>query len=464
MPRRRSARLARAALALALLAPLLLALGGPLAAAPKPERRGGAGPKPIPGRYLVVLADEDGKAAIGERRGNGRGREQVRARALTVGRAHDARVDQVYSALFAGFAAEVSARELADLARDPAVAAVVPDFAVRGAAQTLPWGVDYVQADQNPLAKIDGRGGDGERVAVSVAVLDTGIDFDHPDLNVVGGYNCTSDEWTAWQDDHGHGTHVAGTIAAKDNGIGVVGVAPGASLWAVKVLDANKNGTGGEILCGLDWVARNQGLIDVVNASFTGEGKPNLDLNGLTDPRGCGVYVGFAGGDGGPVNMDPYHYGFCAVARLGIPVAVAAGNDGQNARNFVPAAYNEVMTVSNMDVWRGSIGKRSPRLYTADKGGSNFGADVDVAAPGVRIRSTLRGGGYGEMTGTSMAAPHVAGAMALYLAARDPNRDAGGTLLVMQAIKDAARKVKLLNDPDGRNEGILYVARIGAVT
>jgi subtilisin family serine protease len=194
-------------------------------------------------------------------------------------------------------------------------------------------------------------------------------------------------------------------------------------------------------------------VIDVVNASFRRFGSPIIDGNGLVEGS-CRAYI---------LPLDFYHYFWCQVALIGIPVVVAAGNDAVDAKNVVPAAFNEVMTVSNMTWSFTRTGRRQIRYELWRT--SNFGADVDIAAPGVNIRSTLptrtpgtlgkRGQPYGGKTGTSMAAPHVAGAAALYIAAHGRNDSA---LLVYNAIKSRATLVPLRGDRDGITEGFLNVA------
>ena len=121
--------------------------------------------------------------------------------------------------------------------------------------EIMPTGIQRVFAPDNPALDIDGA--DDARVDVDVAVIDTGIQLDHPDLNVVGGTNCVTFFATCgsgWSDGNGHGTHVAGTIGALDNGVGVVGIAPGARLWSVRVLGNNGTGTTSQIVAGIDWV------------------------------------------------------------------------------------------------------------------------------------------------------------------------------------------------------------------
>src|SRR5829696_8740750 len=339
----------------------------------------------------------------------------------------DVTVSQVYEHVFDGFAAVIPEDQVESVRNDPRVQAVVPDEEVHAVAQILPTGINRIDTDQNPTAKINGR---DERVDVDVAVLDTGIG-PHPDLNVAGGISCVAGN-TSYEDDNDHGTHVAGTIGALDNGFGVVGVAPGARLWAVKVLDSNKHGWWSDVICGLNWVVANSGKIDVVNMS-----------------------LGWYGADG-PCAETPLHDAICRVVDAGVPVVVAAGNDSMDAAGFVPAAYDEVITVSALadsDGHPGGGGRattRGPDDSLADF--SNFGADVDIAAPGVDILSTIRGG-YARGYGTSMASPHVAGAAALFLA-KHPGATPVEVKIYLRRNREA---VALPRDPDGINEGVLDV-------
>ena len=303
----------------------------------------------------------------------------------------DVTITQVYDNVLDGFAATIPPDQLDEVRNDPRVQAVVPDQEVRLDGQTLPTGINRVEADQNPTSKIDGR---DDGIDVDVAVLDTGIAA-HPDLNVVGGISCVAGE-SGYADGHGHGTHVAGTIGALDNDTGVVGAAPGARLWAVKVINAEGRGLFSEVICGLDWVTANRGTIEVVNMS----------LGGVGSDSSCSA------------NNDPLHNAICRVVNAGIPVVVSAGNDSKNAAEQIPAAYDEVITVSALadsDGLPGGLGaamRAGPDDSRANF--SNFGADVDIAAPGASILSTIPGG-YGYLSGTSMASPLVAGAAALYL-------------------------------------------------
>jgi subtilisin family serine protease len=242
-----------------------------------------------------------------------------------------------------------------------------------GPLQPVPWGVTRVDA---PDAWASTRG-----AGVSVAILDTGIALDHPDLagQVVGGIN-TIVSGASYADDHGHGTHVAGTIAAVDNSIGVVGVAPQVSLLAVKVLNASGIGYLSDIIEGLQWCVANKGAynIRVVNMSL---------------------------GGGGAIS---YQEAIRATTNAGILIVAAAGNDGPPVAGGstvkYPAAYPEAVAVSATD-------SQNVIAYF-----SSYGPEVDVAAPGVSIPSTYLNDAYTNMSGTSMATPHVAGVAALVAA------------------------------------------------
>jgi subtilisin family serine protease len=237
-------------------------------------------------------------------------------------------------------------------------------------------------------------------VDVDVAVIDTGIDLDHPDLNVAGGKNCTTS--SGFDDANGHGTHVAGTIGALDNDVGVVGVAPGARVWPVRVLDRRGSGSWSWVICGIDWVTQNKESIEVANMSLGGSG---------SEPSASGCVTGNA-----------LHDAICRSVAQGVTYTVAAGNESTNAATRVPASFDEVITVSALADFNGLPGGGAGATCRADVDDtfadfSNYGADVDLIAPGVCINSTWRGGGYNTISGTSMAAPHAAGAAALYKAA-----------------------------------------------
>jgi subtilisin family serine protease len=310
-----------------------------------------------------------------------------------------ARVLHRYSAVIVGFAVELPAQAAQALSSDPRVLNVMPDPVVQASAQTTPPGIERIGTLVNPDAKINGV---DERVNVNVAVIDTGSG-PHPDLNVVGGVDCTGSG--TYNDQNGHGTHVAGTIGAIDNTVGVVGVAPGARIWSVKVLGANGSGTGSAILCGIDWITKNLSTTNIKIA--------NMSLGGLAsvaDDGNCGRTL-----------RDSIHQAICNSVSAGVTYTVAAGNDGQDAAAYFPAMYDEVITVSALVDTDGKAGGLGPGTSVGADDAlasfSNFGADVDVIAPGVGILSTVLNGSYAKFNGTSMASPHAAGAAALYLLA-----------------------------------------------
>jgi subtilisin len=258
--------------------------------------------------------------------------------------------------------------------------------------------VNRAEADLSQTAQIDGIDG---RVDVDVAVIDTGVDLSHPDLNVyrAGAKSCSVA--LSANDDHGHGSHVAGTIGALDNATGVVGVAPGARIWPVKVLNATGSGFNSDVICGIDYVTANADEIEVANMSLGGSG---------ADDGNCGLTSG-----------DAMHAAICDSVAAGVTYVVAAGNNAADAQEFVPAAYDEVITVSALADFDGKDGGDAAATCRTDVDDtfasfSNYGEDVDLIAPGVCIRSTWMLGGYNTISGTSMASPHVAGGAALYAA------------------------------------------------
>jgi subtilisin len=352
-------------------------------AAPAPDDLGAT----AVGHYVVVL--EDG------------------ASARTVAAAHAERfgldVGHVYTTALQGYSATMPASVAEKVEAAATVAWVQKDTPVSATAQTTPTGINRANADASPTAAINGA---DERVDVDVAVIDTGVDLTHPDLNVyrAGAKNCSILGLNA-NDGHGHGTHVAGTIGALDNSAGVVGMAPGARIWPVKVLTDLGTGLNSDVICGIDYVAAHANEIEVANMSLGGGGE---------DDGNCGATAG-----------DAMHAAICDAVAAGITFVVAAGNDTADAKDFTPAAYDEVITVSALADFNGLPGGGAASTCRADQDDtfasfSNYGADVDLIAPGVCINSTWKGGGYNTISGTSMASPHVAGGAALY-AAKNPS-------------------------------------------
>ncbi len=318
-------------------------------------------------------------------------------------------VDHVYRHALRGFAFRGSAAAAKALARNPNVVSVVADRGL-AAVETLPFGIRRIDAfhPSAPDAYEAGFRGAG----VSIGILDTGIDLDHPDLNVdvARGLNCMGPGLP--EDGHGHGTHVAGTAAAMRNDFGVVGVAPEATLVPIKVLDDSGVGTDATVICGVDYLT-----------GLATDGDPTNDV--LVANMSLGE-EGAAGSctDGG------LHQAICTSVAAGVTYVVAAGNSSIDAAGFVPAAYPEVITVSAMvdqDGEPGGVAGCQLFIYCDDGFAffSDYGSAVDLIAPGVNVYSTWKGGGYQTSDGTSMAAPHVAGVAALVKAANPALSPAG---------------------------------------
>lgn len=347
-------------------------------------------PVPVHGSYIVVL--EDGSrvsdVAADHRRRLGIGRTQVYRHSLP------------------GYAATMGRAEAAAVRRDPRVRSIAPDRLLETAAQVTPTGHTRIASPPPEVAATTA-------VDVRVAVIDIGVEATHPDLAVAPGKDCSAPGTTynPW-----HGTAVAGAIGARDNGEGVVGVAPGVPLHAVRVTDfwATKPGaqtTWSSVVCAVDWVTSTrldddpQNDIDVVNMSLVGENP---------DDGACGRESG-----------DALHEAICASTAAGVLYTAAAGNRAEDFAGTSPANYDEVLTVTGMadsDGRPGGAGS-APGCATREADDrvasfSNFATRTEdqahtIAAPAVCIRSTFIDGGYGTFGGTSMAAPHVAGVAAL---------------------------------------------------
>lgn len=417
-------------LAVALIAAGIISSGSPVTAAAADN---GAG-EVIPGRYIVVL--EDGVSPA------------------DVARDHGLAPSHTYSAALNGFAGRASAAQASALAADPRVKSVEPDRVARTTDQTLPTGLDRIDADLNPTAAIGGDGGD---VNIDVAVIDTGTDSDHPDLNVAGGVAYLPHYWFiwiiscgnsgSWEDGHGHGSHTAGTIAARDNDIGVVGVAPGARIWAVKVLGDNGSGCVSDIVKGIDWVtctrtkaggcpqsAKDANDIEVANISLGWRGNSPAARTAIQNSVAAGVFYAVSAGNSA---TDVY------------------GSDGVfgNGDEFEPASYPEVATISAMadsDGQPGGLG--TDTSYGKDDSFASFsnfsgsvvagnpvispGKAIDLILPGVAILSTWKDGTYNTISGTSMSSPHAAGLAALHIAANGAPTNAASVYAVRQALID----------------------------
>lgn len=262
-------------------------------------------------------------------------------------------------------AATVPEAILGALRANAKVAYVEPDAKCYALVQSLPWGVDRIDAEKVHAAGNKGTG-------VKVAILDTGIDLNHEDLTVWGGASFISG--TTHNDDNGHGTHCAGIVAALDNTVGVIGVAPEAQLYAVKVLDSGGSGSWSTVAAGIEWSITNK--MQIISMSL--------------------------GGSQGSSTLEAA----CKKAwDAGILLVAAAGNSGnaggKNDCVGYPAKYPTVIAVAATD----SSDKRASW--------SSTGPAVELAAPGVSIPSTYMGNTYKTLSGTSMACPHVSGVAAL---------------------------------------------------
>lgn len=327
--------------------------------------------------------------------------EEPRAVGAEMARRHGGQVGFVYEHALKGFSLRVPERAAAAISRDGRVRSVERDQVFRSAeASEVPTGVARTFAPTNANLDIDRT--DDLRVDADVAVIDSGVDAAHPDLNVVAATDCSggsplrgSCKDGSAPDGNGHGTHVAGSAAALDNGAGVVGMAPGARVHAVKVLSDSGSGYTSWIIAGIDWVTARAGTIEVANMSL-----------------GC---------ECSSAAQDEAIAGSVAA---GVTYAVAAGNSAKDASTFSPANHPDVITVSALADFDGAPGGLGASTCRADQDDtladfSNFGSHIEIAAPGVCITSTWPGGGLNTISGTSMASPHVAGALALLASSRD---------------------------------------------
>lgn len=296
--------------------------------------------------------------------------------ALSLAGLAEVEIGATYNTVFIGFSAKLTPSQKNLLSALPIVALIESDKMVfplgshdgksTTAGQEIPYGID----------RVGKASGAGKRAWI----IDSGVDLTHPDLNVNSSLSKSflspgflsflfADNNSSPNDENGHGTHVAGTVAAKDNGTGVIGVAYDAEVVAVRVLDANGSGATSGVIEGVDYVAAKASVGDVANMSLGGGVSTSLD-NAVK-----------------------------AAASKGIYFALAAGNESTDANSSSPGRANgpNIFTISAMD--------------SNDKFASfsNYGSPVDFCAPGVSTKSTYKNGGYATLSGTSMATPHVAG-------------------------------------------------------
>jgi subtilisin family serine protease len=332
--------------------------------------------------YIVVLNDVELNAELSNLKGYEMRQQAAKNAAEKIMKRAgitDGELGFVYGTAIKGFSVKIPPGQLKKLQDDPSVkyieedqvvTLVIPEVRINAKpvkpttpSQATPWGIGRV------------NGGVTYSGTNKIWIIDTGIDLDHPDLNVdkVNGWNFVTNTLAA-DDDNGHGSHCAGIAAAIDNTIGVIGVAAGAKVVPVKVLNRRGSGAYSNVIAGVDLVAAKGVAGDVANMSL-----------------------------GGPVS-DALDAAVLAASNKGINFSLAAGNESTNANNSSPARVNGtyIYTISAMasgDVWASY---------------SNFGnPPVDYCEPGSSIYSTYKGGGYATLSGTSMAAPHAAGILLL---------------------------------------------------
>lgn len=318
---------------------------------------------------------------------------EIRSRFLERRKIRASSLQQVFGGASGGFVARLTAAEAAKLKNDDSVSIVEPD-------RIIALGRCFTVVEPRLVTWSVNRTGYGDGTGKTAWIIDSGIDFDHPDLTVDQARSRSFINGTPSADDeHGHGTHVAGIIGAKNNTIGLLGVASGATLVSLRVLDGAGEGTLSSIIQALAYVNSNARAGDVVNMSL-----------------------------GEEVISETLDQQVRNTASRGILIAIAAGNDGKPARDYSPGRANaeNIYTVSAID---------SLDNFASF---SNYGNDaVDFAAPGVGIVSTYTDGRYAKMSGTSMAAPHVAGLLLL----KGRNISSSGTAN---------------NDPDGTPDQIAH--------
>ena len=341
---------------------------------------------PIPGQYIVTfnsntLAKRPVKSTkIAYETTMSKVKEEVLTKFESL-KLEKSNVKATFGYALEGFVAVLTDAQLEELKKDPRVKSIESDYVIALApppgkgpgnggggtdpVQETPWGITRVGGAVNGAGK-------------TAWIIDSGIDSDHPDLNVdvARSRSYVTKGKNSIEDGSGHGTHVAGTVAALDNNIGVVGVAPGATIVALRVLDDRGSGSFSWTIQALDYVAANASAGDAVNMSLGPRSR-------YTD----------SAVDAATLN----------VASLGIKIAIAAGNSSDDSAFYSPARNNHpnIYTVSAMDIndnWASF---------------SNYGSPVDYAAPGVNVKSTYKDGGYASLNGTSMASPHVCGLLLL---------------------------------------------------
>ena len=398
----------------------------------------------IPGQYIVVLKD------------NVQSAQQVandHARKYGFGPP-----DFVYERALKGYAVKLSQAQLNNVRSEPQVKYVDVDRKVEAhQTQTDPEYVTGVWRINTNSSTTWQTSNGTTNIPGKTAVIDTGIDNTSGDLNVdtTNAKNCVSTRKNRTAvDDNGHGTHVSGTIGAKHNQKGVVGVAPGVSVVPMKVLNSQGSGTTAQVICGINQASSlspvvlgtTNGAIRVANMSLGGSfTDPNGTCAAAADPKNQTGYTVPQGLSG-----DSEHEAICSSVNKGILYVVSAGNGTTDLATQSPASYPEVLTVTALADYDGKSGGTGSFTCRSDSGADDTHAtwsnyftqpkdgDHTIAAPGVCILSYVLNGGTGYKSGTSMAAPHVAGSANLCIA----NTNAGCTPQDFNSVQSALQKLR----------------------
>ncbi|MET9432562.1 S8 family peptidase [Streptomyces sp. NPDC006551] len=365
-------------------------------AAPEGVIQNAGAPGTVAGSYIVTL-DESARA------------ESAKGRAVAA--EYGAKIKKTYTSALNGYSVELSEAQAKKLAADPAVESVVQNrvFTINATQPSPPsWGLDRIDQRALPLNQ-SYTYPDSAGQGVTAYIIDTGVRISHSDFGgrAANGYDAIDNDNVA-QDGHGHGTHVAGTVAGSAHG-----VAKKAKIVGVRVLNNQGSGTTAQVVAGIDWVTRNAVKPAVANMSLGG---------GVDSALDTAVRNSIASG---------------------VTYAVAAGNDNSNASNYSPARVSEAITVG------------STTNTDARSSFSNYGSVLDIFAPGSSIKSAWNTSDTATNTisGTSMATPHVAGAAAVYLAGNPTATPAQ----VSTALTDAATPNVVTSPGTGSPNKLLYI-------